>query len=144
MLDKAMIVSPCVSLNVTTTTEGSSHRIFCKEYTTNGTNPAWAVIVEVATAYPRRLFSVSNESCGRDVRNRTSWPGESREARFDEDLSVIGRGRDVVRELTLHSNTFDNSQVSIKCKEGATVVGTFSSAALFDASCFARKWDLDY
>ena len=34
--------------------------------------------------------------------------------------------------------------MSIKCKEGATVVGTFSSAALFDASCFARKWDLDY
>lgn len=34
--------------------------------------------------------------------------------------------------------------MSIKCKEGATVVGTFSSAALFDASCFARKWGLDY
>ena len=38
----------------------------------------------------------------------------------------------------------DNSQVSIKCKEGATVVGTFSSAALFEASPFARKWGLDY
>ena len=34
--------------------------------------------------------------------------------------------------------------MSIKCKEGATVVGTFSSAALFDASPFARKWDLDF
>ena len=32
----------------------------------------------------------------------------------------------------------------IKCKEGATVVGTFSSQASFDASPFARKWDLDY
>ena len=38
----------------------------------------------------------------------------------------------------------NNSQVSIKCKEGATVVGTFSSAALFEASPFARKWDLDF
>ena len=34
--------------------------------------------------------------------------------------------------------------MSIKCKEGATVVGTFSSAALFEASPFARKWDLDF
>ena len=34
--------------------------------------------------------------------------------------------------------------MSIKCREGATVIGTFSSQASFDASCFARKWDLDY
>ena len=34
--------------------------------------------------------------------------------------------------------------MSIKCKEGATVVGTFSSAALFDVSCFAQKWGLDF
>ena len=34
--------------------------------------------------------------------------------------------------------------MSIKCKEGATVIGTFSSAALFDTSPFAREWDLDF
>ena len=34
--------------------------------------------------------------------------------------------------------------MSIKCKEGATVVGTFSSQASFDASPFAQKWGLDY
>ena len=34
--------------------------------------------------------------------------------------------------------------MSIKCKEGDTVIGTFSSAALFDTSPFARKWDLDF
>ena len=34
--------------------------------------------------------------------------------------------------------------MSIKCKEGATVVGTFSSQASFDASPFAREWDLDF
>ena len=34
--------------------------------------------------------------------------------------------------------------MSIKCKEGATVVDTFSSQASFDASSFAQKWDLDF
>ena len=34
--------------------------------------------------------------------------------------------------------------MSIKCKEGATVIGTFSSAALFDTSPFARERDLDF
>ena len=34
--------------------------------------------------------------------------------------------------------------MSIKCKEGATVVGTFSSQASFDASPFAQKRGLDY
>jgi len=34
--------------------------------------------------------------------------------------------------------------VSIKCKEGTTVVGTFSSQASFDASPFAEEWGLDY
>ena len=58
-------------------------------------------------------------------RNRTSWP----------------RCRSGAHAPLQH---LDNSQVSIKCKEGATVIGTFSSAALFNASCFARKWDLDY
>ena len=47
-LDKAINVSECVPLNVTTTTEGSSHRLFCKQHTTNGTNPAWTVSLEVA------------------------------------------------------------------------------------------------
>ena len=34
--------------------------------------------------------------------------------------------------------------MSIKCEEGATVIGTFSSQASFDASPFAQKWGLDY
>ena len=47
-LDKAINVSECVPLIVTAKTEGSSHRLFCKQHTTNGTNPAWTVSLEVA------------------------------------------------------------------------------------------------
>ena len=48
MLDKAINVSECVPLNLTATTEGSSHRLFCKQLTGNGKDPAWTVIVDVA------------------------------------------------------------------------------------------------
>ena len=47
MLDKAVNVSECVSLNVTATTEGSSHRLFCKQHTTSGRDPEWTVSLEV-------------------------------------------------------------------------------------------------
>ena len=47
-LDKAVNVSACVPLHVTATTEGSSHRLFCKQYTTNGEDPEWTVSLEVA------------------------------------------------------------------------------------------------
>ena len=47
-LDKAINVSECVPLIVTATTKGSSHRLFCKQHTTNGTNPEWTVSLEVA------------------------------------------------------------------------------------------------
>ena len=48
MLDKAVNVSKCVPLITTATTEGSSHRLFCKQLTGNGKDPAWTVIVDVA------------------------------------------------------------------------------------------------
>jgi hypothetical protein len=48
MLDKAVNISECVSLNVTATTEGSSHNLFCKQHTTTGRDPAWTVSLEVA------------------------------------------------------------------------------------------------
>ena len=47
-LDKAINISACVPLIVTATTEGSSHNLFCKQYTLNGQDPAWTVSVEVA------------------------------------------------------------------------------------------------
>ena len=47
-LDKAVNVSACVDLNVTATTEGSSHHLFCKEFTPDGKDPAWTVSLEVA------------------------------------------------------------------------------------------------
>ena len=48
MLDKAVNISECVSLNVTATTEGSSHNLFCKQHTTTGRDPEWTVSLEVA------------------------------------------------------------------------------------------------
>ena len=47
-LDKAVNVSACVDLIVTATTEGSSHCLFCKEFTPDGKAPAWTVSLEVA------------------------------------------------------------------------------------------------
>ena len=58
-LDKAINVSECVPLNVTTTTEGSSHRLFCKQHTTSGRDPEWTVSVEVAIEDASKvIFSV--------------------------------------------------------------------------------------
>ena len=48
MLDKMVNVSECVPLSVTATTEGSSHRLFCKQLTGDGKDPAWTVFLEVA------------------------------------------------------------------------------------------------
>lgn len=107
MLDKAVNVSNCVDLIVTATTEGSLHSLFCKEFTLNGKDPAWTVSLEVAIndatkvifcaesiVWPRRaepnveVLRIARGTLRRRFEcNRTSW------------------GRDVVRELTLHSNT---------------------------------------
>jgi len=48
MLDKAVNVSKCVPLIVTATTKGSSHKLFCKQLTEDGKDPAWTVSLEVA------------------------------------------------------------------------------------------------
>ena len=47
-LDKAVNVSECVPLHVTATVDGSSHRLFAKQLTGDGHDPAWTVTVEVA------------------------------------------------------------------------------------------------